>query len=194
MDFNNHDENSGFDNAGNGTSNDGNNNPNNRPSDTYDTGSNGYNNNYNNTPNNNNGGYNNNGSYNNDFNNSNNNGYYNNNYDNNGFNDNNMYNNNNGTNGYAIASLVLGILSIPLGCCYGFGLILSILAIIFGIVSRKSSGGRLSGMAIGGIICAVLGIITSAVMIIGLIAFIGSSDFNSLTEIINEMEHSKYYY
>ena len=106
-----------------------------------------------------------------------------------------MYNNN-GSNGYAIASLVLGILSIPLGCCYGFGIILSILAIIFGIVSKKSSGGRLSGMAIGGIICAVLGIITSLFMIVGIIALIGSGEFGSVTDIINEMENSgnPYYY
>ena len=51
-------------------------------------------------------------------------------------------------------------------------------------------------MAIGGIICAVLGIITSLFMIVGIIALIGSGEFGSVTDIINEMENSgnPYYY
>ena len=55
------------------------------------------------------------------------------------------------TNGMAIASLVMGILAFisPMCCCMGlvivsqiFGIIFGILAIIFGIVSKKKNGGK----------------------------------------------------
>ncbi len=186
MDFNNNDgENSGYDNneLSNHSSENNNNNLNN-----------GFNNDYNNS-------YNNDNSFNNgNFNNSSyNNGSYNNGSYNNGFNEtyNNGYNNGNnnynGANGYAIASLVLGILSIPLGCCYGLGLILAIISIVFAFVSRKQSGGKFTGMAIAGIICSVLGIICSIFMIFCVVAAFSAFDYNSMSEIINSLEDPSSY-
>jgi predicted Zn finger-like uncharacterized protein len=55
--------------------------------------------------------------------------------------------------GMGITSMILGILSIPTIFCYGFGIILGILAIIFGILSLKTAG---RGMGIAGIITAVI--------------------------------------
>lgn len=145
----------------------------------------GYDNSFNNG-NFNNGSYNN-GSYNNgNYNNNN----YDQNYNNGYYNGNNNYN---GANGYAIASLVLGILSIPLGCCYGLGLILAIISIVFAFVSRKQSGGKFTGMAIAGIICSVLGIICSIFMIFCVVAAFSAFDYNSMSEIINSLEDPSYY-
>lgn len=188
MDFNNENgENSGYDNneLSNYNSENNNNNLNN-----------GFNNDDNNSYNNdnsfNNGNFNN-GSYNNgNYNNDN----YNQNYNNNGFNKsyNNGYNNNyNGANGYAIASLVLGILSIPLGCCYGLGLILAIISIVFAFVSRKQSSGKFTGMAIAGIICSVLGIICSIFMIFCVVAYFSMFDISSMNDLINSLETPSYY-
>ena len=83
------------------------------------------------------------------------------------------------TSGFAIAALVLGIISLFLGWIPVFGQILCLLAIIFGIIPLfgNKSG---KGMAIAGL---VLGVV---MLIIGLIFFaaLGSvfSDSNHLTE------------
>lgn len=67
-------------------------------------------------------------------------------------------------NGMAIASLVLGIVSIVISCIWGFGIITGILAIIFGIISKsrtETGPSQLSGAAIAGIICGAVGIVLS---------------------------------
>jgi hypothetical protein len=76
------------------------------------------------------------------------------------------------TNSMAIASMVLGIASIPFLMCYGLGAIPAIIAIVLGFVSRssiKKSGGAESGggMALAGI---VLGIVSIAIVLLILIA------------------------
>lgn len=60
-------------------------------------------------------------------------------------------------NSFSIASMVLGIISIPLSCCCYIGAIPAILAIIFGFIARdqiaKSYGAQTGdGMALAGII------------------------------------------
>lgn len=61
----------------------------------------------------------------------------------------------NGTEGFAVASLVLGILSV-LGCCaWFFSLPCSILAVVFAFIARDS---RHRGMAVAGGICGALGL------------------------------------
>jgi hypothetical protein len=93
----------------------------------------------------------------------------------------------------AVASLVLGIVSIPGICCYGIvGLAAGITAIILGRMSIrkiKASGGLLggNGLAQAGWICgavgAVLGLIyalfTLALFIFGLAGGLGSFTFPS---------------
>ena len=76
-----------------------------------------------------------------------------------------------GTNGMAIASLVLGIISIPL--C--FLLVPAVLAVIFGLVAFnqiKGSGQSGKGMAIAGLI---LGGVSIGVIVLALI--VGRTDF-----------------
>lgn len=62
------------------------------------------------------------------------------------------------SNGFCVASLVLGIISIPAACA----IIPSILAIVFGIIgynqiTRGGGEGGGKGMAIAGIICGAIG-------------------------------------
>lgn len=66
--------------------------------------------------------------------------------------------------GMGIASLVLGILSLPLCICSLFDLPFSILAIIFGFVSRSQGGPR--GTATAGIICGFASLILVIVFFI----------------------------
>ncbi len=80
--------------------------------------------------------------------------------------------------GFAVASLVLGIVSFF--CC---GFITGILAIIFGAVA-KSKGNR-SGMATAGIVCGIVGV---ALLII---IYIFAGDF--YTDFYNEFSPYNYY-
>ncbi len=65
-----------------------------------------------------------------------------------------------GADGMAIAALVLGILSLPLVCCWWAGLPLSVLAIIFGslgLKSRDQSGLATAGLVLGIIAACLVG-------------------------------------
>src|SRR5262245_40868916 len=66
--------------------------------------------------------------------------------------------------GTAIASLVLGIISIPLCICSWIDLPFSILAIIFGFVSRSQGGPR--GTATAGIILGFISLFLVIVLIV----------------------------
>jgi hypothetical protein len=71
-------------------------------------------------------------------------------------------------NALGIVSLVLGILSIPLGCCSFFGLVLPIPAIVCGVLGiRKASQGQANnkGLAIAGLICGCVGLMISLTLI-----------------------------
>jgi hypothetical protein len=79
------------------------------------------------------------------------------------------------SNGMAIASMVLGIIAIPTTCTWGLGIIVGILAIVFGFIARSqlrrnetnTASGR--GMALAGIIC---GFVPIAVVIIALLCIL----------------------
>jgi hypothetical protein len=74
--------------------------------------------------------------------------------------------------GMGIASLVLGILSIPLCICSWIDIPFSVLAIIFGFVSRAQGGPR--GTATAGIICGFVSLLL--IVIILILAFSGAID------------------
>ena len=81
------------------------------------------------------------------------------------------------TCGLAIASLVLGIVSVPMMCCCGAGLVAAILAIVFGhlaIGQIRRSEGRLDGkgMAVAGL---VVGYASVALQILVIIFFVASA-------------------
>jgi hypothetical protein len=85
------------------------------------------------------------------------------------------------TNGFALASLILGIVSIPLLCCC-VGVITAILAIIFGFIARNkimaSNGYETgSGMATAGIIIGFAAIGLAIILLVVSLANGNSVDF-----------------
>ena len=69
------------------------------------------------------------------------------------------------SNGLAIASLVVGIVSLPSTCCYGFGGPLGIVWLVLGFLARRQI--RDSGAAQQGDGLAIAGMITGGIAILG---------------------------
>lgn len=68
-------------------------------------------------------------------------------------------------NGLGVASLVLGIISVAGFCLYGLGIVLGVLALIFGLIGRGRAGrgeADNGGVALAGIILGSIGIVVSA--------------------------------
>ena len=76
--------------------------------------------------------------------------------------------------GYAIASLVLGIVSLVCCCSTAVSLVCSILAIIFAVLFRRDNG-SFGGMATAGLVCGVVS------LALGAFSF-AVTIFNPLTE------------
>lgn len=77
--------------------------------------------------------------------------------------------NSNQTNVLAIISLVLGILAIVFGCCSGWlGILFGIGGIVCAIFANKQGQ---TGLAKGGLICSIVGIVIGAIIFI--LAMIG---------------------
>ena len=65
------------------------------------------------------------------------------------------------SNNYAVASLILGIISVVLCCCCPPAIIVTgALAIVFAIIARKKEG-RMNGQAIGGLVCGIVSLVLS---------------------------------
>jgi len=76
-------------------------------------------------------------------------------------------------NTFGLLSMIFGIISIPLACCYGFGALFGIAGVVLGVTGmRKASAGQASnrGMAIAGLVCGAVGIILGLVWLIVIIA------------------------
>ena len=87
----------------------------------------------------------------------------------------------NGGAGLAIASMVLGIVALVLSCCFYYVSIpCAILSIIFSAVSIKGNRpGR--GMAIAGLVCAIISLVPAAlVMVTGAALFESLGGLSSL--------------
>ena len=67
--------------------------------------------------------------------------------------------------GYAVTSLVLGIVSLVCCCLTSVSLICAVLAIIFAVVSRRQNG-TFSGMATAGLVCGIVAATFGVVSII----------------------------
>ena len=65
--------------------------------------------------------------------------------------------------GYAIASLCLGLGAVfctCIFCCiYYIAFVLSIIAIVMAFLSRRDNGGKMSGMAVAGLILGICGLL-----------------------------------
>lgn len=92
----------------------------------------------------------------------------------------------NRSNGMGIASLVLGILSLLLCCCYGFGIVLAIPAVILAIVDGVKYR-KMSGYDIAGLVFGIIGFLLGAITLICLAVAVSSPEFKEiLDEILRE--------
>ena len=88
--------------------------------------------------------------------------------------------------GFSIAALVLGIIAIVLCCIWYVSILCGILALIFGIIGRKSSK---RGMSIAGIVTGVIGIILCIVLYVGVI-LLGLGIYNSALDSLDDANGS----
>jgi hypothetical protein len=78
----------------------------------------------------------------------------------------------------AVASLVLGIVSLPGSCIYGLGVVPGILAIVFGFIARSrirrnqtaGAGMALAGLILGFISVGLIVVLFLLVIVAGVIA------------------------
>ncbi len=98
-----------------------------------------------------------------------------------------------GRRGFAITSLVLGIVGvcfICLCCCYWLSLLLGIGAIVFSILSRR--GGKFSGMAIAGLVLGIIAIVLFLVVFFSILWF-SSLTVTDLEAIFREAFGEEFY-
>lgn len=91
-----------------------------------------------------------------------------------------------GPNALSIIGLVLGILSIPAGCCFvWYSLVVAIPGLICSIIGYRQTR---SGVALAGIICSIVGLVVCVIMIV--LALIGFAFLNSMdpSEVNSLME------
>ena len=86
-----------------------------------------------------------------------------------------------------IASLILGICSIAICCCYGVGAIPAIIGLILGILQNKKNA---NGIATAGIVLGIIGILLNVVWLIYMIIFLSE---DGLQDFVNEFS-SNYEY
>ncbi len=86
--------------------------------------------------------------------------------------------------GFAVASLVLGILSIVCCCLSYAGFVMALLAVIFAVVS-KTKMGYFDPLAVAGLVLGIIGLVFGAAIIIcDLLARFGV--FSEFEEMFNE--------
>ena len=85
-------------------------------------------------------------------------------------------------NGLQIAGLVLGILSIVIGCCGWYGLIFSIAGIVCSVLGNKDNT---SGVGKAGLICSIIGIVIA--VLITILGIIGLSMLGKMGIDYNEL-------
>lgn len=83
--------------------------------------------------------------------------------------------------GLAIASLVLGIVSVVFMCLWYIGIPCAILGLVFGILSNKA---KKNGMATAGIVLSIIGFLLVALLLILVIAGITSGTFAGIMSSI----------
>lgn len=96
--------------------------------------------------------------------------------------------------GFAIASMVLGIIALVLFCIVYISIPCAILALIFGILSVKSSK---RGMAIAGITTGAIGFILTVLLYVFVFVVVGVGTYtglDSLQDALEEYEHNNYDY
>ena len=92
-------------------------------------------------------------------------------------------------NGFAIASMVLGIISV-LCCCINYvSIVIAVIAVVFFVVDRKTNG-KSNGMAIAGLVLGIFGIASGVLSIFS--SLILNNAFPELESIYNSVFESLY--
>ena len=86
------------------------------------------------------------------------------------------------TDGLSIGALVCGILSLICCCCGWLSIALGVGAVIFAVMSKKGSP-KMSGMALGGMICGIIG---GGIALISVIAGLFMNSTGLVEDLINE--------
>jgi hypothetical protein len=95
------------------------------------------------------------------------------------------------TNGFAVASLVLGIMAVVLCWTIYLGIGLGVLAIVFGAfgIGRARAIEASKGMAVAGLVLGIVGVAISLVLILMFVAFFTNS--GSFQQIRDCVQHPK---
>lgn len=83
-------------------------------------------------------------------------------------------------NGMAIASLVLGIVSVLIVWIPIVGILgtlMALIGLVLGILALRGASGR--GLAIGGIVCSGVSLVITAIYMLGFLAIIGAAAANA---------------
>lgn len=91
--------------------------------------------------------------------------------------------------GFAIASLVCGIISVICCCVCGLTSVLGICGIVFGAISLRKEG-RGKGLAIGGIVTGSIGVLLA---LVSLIMSLGAGLLPNYTEMLENPEQFEEY-
>ncbi len=98
-------------------------------------------------------------------------------------------------NGYAIASLVLGILSLLSCCCAStaIGMLAmgacAVLAIVFAFVAKKNANGKMSKLAVAGLVLGIVAIVVIlcfAAAVVGIFAMVDTLPQEEMMTFLEE--------
>ena len=97
------------------------------------------------------------------------------------------------SNGLAVASLVLGLISVVLMCFWYLAIPCGILAIVFGVIGRTNAraGAPNGGMATAGLILGIFGLAWPLLIVAGCLAILGIGGnelLQGLEETARELE------
>ena len=89
--------------------------------------------------------------------------------------------------GMAIASLVLGIVSILSCCCVYLSVVAGVVGVVLAILSKnKSKNNKFEGLAIAGLICSIIGVVISVGYIIYVLVVMKTPEFQNMYQQILE--------
>lgn len=93
-----------------------------------------------------------------------------------------------GNRGMAIAALVVGIFAILCCCCYYLSIVLGIVGILLAVFSKPKNG-NFEGVAMGGLICSIVGLVLGLILtIVGVINMNSSGYANYMDTYMEYME------
>ena len=86
-------------------------------------------------------------------------------------------------NGFAIAALVLGILSILGFWTFGIGVVFGVLAVVFGLLGRNKAkeiaGDGKRGIATAGIITGAIGVVAGAIFFVAAVTWLDDLEIDT---------------